>query len=83
MYEEIRELVVDYSAMVCLAVLFGLLIAAFVSGTTKRENTQLREENARLRMRNRQLEGFAEIAREEQDKAYIRGYYDSIGGYDI
>ena len=83
MYETVREITTDFALLVLMAIAFGMMIAAALSATTKRENAELKEENAKLRLRNKQLEGFAEIAREEQDKAYIRGYYDSIGGYDI
>lgn len=83
MYDVIREIVMDYALLICMAIIFGIAIAAIISKNTKRENSELREENIKLKARNECLERFAQIAKEEKDKEYVRGYYDSIGVYDI
>ena len=61
----------------------GLAFAALLFATLKHENRKLKAENEKLKEQCERLETFAAIAKEEEDKAYIRGYYDSIGGYDI
>ena len=83
MYEAIRDITADYAVLWLLAILIGVGISAIISRDIKRENSELKSENTKLKMRNRSLERFAAIAQEEEDKAYVRGYYDSIGGYDI
>lgn len=57
--------------------------AVICGNDLKHENAELKADNMKLRFKNKQLEGFYSVYKEEQDKAYIRGYYDSIGGYDI
>lgn len=60
-----------------------MLVTTLLCGRDiKDENCKLKTENHELRVKNRQLTKFAELYQEEQDKAYVRGYYDSIGVYD-
>lgn len=61
----------------------ALLTLLICNITTKKEIAELKQDNTKLRYKNKQLEGFAAAYQEEKDKEYVRGYYDSIGVYDI
>lgn len=82
-YIYIRGIVADFVIICILSVALGLAFAALLFATLKHENRKLKAENEKLKEQCERLETFAAIAKEEEDKAYIRGYYDSIGGYDI
>ncbi len=60
-----------------------LIVLIICNTTTKHEIAELKQENMKLKYKNKQLEGFAAAYQEEKDKEYVRGYYDSIGVYDI
>lgn len=87
MIDVIREAMLSDMGVVLIVVLIMLLTASATAAICcrdeKEENYRLKLQNSELRKKNAQLMRFAEVWKEEQNKAYVRGYYDSIGGYDI
>lgn len=69
--------------MLLWTIMVALIVLLICNTTTKHEIAELKQENMKLRFKNKQLEGFAAAYQEEKDKEYVRGYYDSIGVYDI
>lgn len=84
MVELSRMPLTQFAAFMLLwTIMVTLIVLLICNSTTKHEIAELKQENMKLKFRAKQLEGFAAAYQEEKDKEYVRGYYDSIGVYDI